>query len=32
MQAGIIGEVKEPVFADYKNMEGYEPPVAQFLS
>ena len=32
MQAGIIGEVKEPVFADYENMEGYEPPVAQFLS
>lgn len=32
MQAGIIGEVKEPVFADYEKMEGYEAPVAQFLT
>nr|WP_325197043.1 uroporphyrinogen decarboxylase family protein [uncultured Oscillibacter sp.] len=32
MQAGIIGEVKKPVFADYEKMEGYEAPVAQFLT
>lgn len=32
MQAGIIGEVKEPVFVDYEKMEGYEAPVAQFLT
>ncbi|MGN0995048.1 MAG: uroporphyrinogen decarboxylase family protein [Butyricicoccus sp.] len=32
MQAGIIGEVKDPIFEDYEKLEGYEPPIAQFLS
>lgn len=31
LQAGIIGEVKDPVFADYDNMAGYQAPVQQFL-
>lgn len=32
LQSGILGEVKEPVFADYSRLEGYEAPIAQFLS
>ncbi len=32
LQAGIIGEVKQPVFKDYDALEGYEAPVGQFLS
>ncbi len=31
LQPGVIGEVKRPVFADYAAMEGYRPPVEQFL-
>ena len=31
LQAGIIGEVKNPVFEDYDRMEGYEEPSAQFV-
>ena len=31
IQAGVVGEVKHPVFADYSAMKGYTPPTAQFL-
>ena len=31
IQAGVVGEVKHPVFADYEAMKGYTPPTAQFL-
>lgn len=30
IQAGLIGEVKKPVFAKEENIIGYEPPVKQF--
>lgn len=30
LQAGIIGEVKNPVFAEYDGIDEYEPPVAGF--
>ncbi len=31
IQAGVVGEVKHPVFADYEAMKGYTPPTEQFL-
>lgn len=31
IQPGVIGEVKEPVFADYDAMKGYVSPKAEFL-
>lgn len=30
IQAGMIGEVKQPVFADYAALDGYAAPIAQF--
>lgn len=30
IQAGIIGEVKNPVFKDYDGLESYVPPIQQF--
>ncbi|MEG0911612.1 MAG: uroporphyrinogen decarboxylase family protein [Ruthenibacterium sp.] len=31
IQAGVIGEVKKPVFADYSALEGYTAPTQRFL-
>lgn len=31
IQAGVVGEVKHPVFADYAAMAGYVPPTERFL-
>ncbi len=31
IQEGIIGEVKNPIFADYKSLEGYIVPIQQFI-
>lgn len=31
IQAGIIGEVKKPIFSDYDNMDGYVSPKEQFI-
>lgn len=30
LQAGVIGEVKQPVFADYDALHGYEVPIGRF--
>jgi uroporphyrinogen decarboxylase len=31
LQAGVIGEVKNPVFKTYDEVDTYEPPISQFL-
>lgn len=31
IQAGLIGEVKKPVFEDYDEIDSYEPPIKQFI-
>lgn len=32
LQAGIIGEVKQPIFEEYDALDGYKAPIAQFLT
>ena len=32
LQAGVIGEVKQPVFADYAALDGYKAPTEEFLA